>query len=108
MKLIVLGATGSTGLEDEVLGRQAADEVRRSALLHLANMGATIAHNRTTARNVLDAERLTYTETEVAQIRFPNRPGELARASGLGEANSNGLCAADAEPVLLDGLRGEK
>lgn len=35
-------ATGARDLDNEVLGRQTADEVRRSALLHLANMGATI------------------------------------------------------------------
>lgn len=36
-------ATGARDLEDEVLGRQTADEVRRSALLHLRNMGVTVA-----------------------------------------------------------------
>jgi len=36
-------ATGARDLEDEALGRQTADEVRRSALLHLRNMGATVA-----------------------------------------------------------------
>jgi nicotinamidase-related amidase len=35
-------ATGSRDLEDEILGHQTADEVRRSALLHLRNMGATL------------------------------------------------------------------
>lgn len=35
-------ATGARALDHEVLGRQSADEVRRSALLQLANMGATI------------------------------------------------------------------
>lgn len=35
-------ATGARDLEDELLGRQSADEVRKSALLHLANMGAVI------------------------------------------------------------------
>ncbi len=35
-------ATGSRELEDEVLGRQSADEVRRSTLLHLTHMGATV------------------------------------------------------------------
>jgi nicotinamidase-related amidase len=37
------GATGARDLEDEVLGRQTADEVRRSTLLHLTNMGVTMA-----------------------------------------------------------------
>lgn len=35
-------ATGPRDLEDPVLGRQTADEVRRSALLHLTNMGAVL------------------------------------------------------------------
>lgn len=35
-------ATGARDLEDEVLGRQTADEVRRSALLHLTHMGVTL------------------------------------------------------------------
>jgi nicotinamidase-related amidase len=35
-------ATGACALEDERLGKQTADEVRRSALLHLAGMGASI------------------------------------------------------------------
>jgi nicotinamidase-related amidase len=37
-------ATGARDLEDDVLGRQSADEVRRSALLHLADMGVSIEH----------------------------------------------------------------
>jgi nicotinamidase-related amidase len=36
-------ATGSRDIDDPALGFQTADEVRRSALLHLTNMGATIA-----------------------------------------------------------------
>ena len=36
-------ATGSCDLQNELLGEQTADEVRRSALLHLANMGAIVA-----------------------------------------------------------------
>lgn len=36
-------ATGARDLEDAVLGRQTADEVRRSTLLHLTNMGAAVA-----------------------------------------------------------------
>jgi nicotinamidase-related amidase len=35
-------ATGARDLEDQTLGRLTADEVRRSALLHLVNMGATM------------------------------------------------------------------
>ena len=36
-------ATGARGLEHEGLGMQSADEVRRTAILQLANMGVTIA-----------------------------------------------------------------
>ncbi len=47
-------ATGARDLDDELLGRQTADEVRRSALLHLSNMGATIRRSgRTTAQQSL-------------------------------------------------------
>jgi nicotinamidase-related amidase len=42
-------ATGSCDLEDEVLGRQSADEVRRSALLHLKQMGVNILREEITA-----------------------------------------------------------
>ena len=45
-------ATGARDLEDGALGRQSADEVRRSALLHLRNMGATVAPSLTLARSV--------------------------------------------------------
>ncbi len=38
--------TGACDLDDEVLGHQSADEVRRSALLHLVNMGATIERRK--------------------------------------------------------------
>jgi hypothetical protein len=49
-----------------------------------------ILDNPTAAKTALDAERLTYTETEVVQTQLPHRPGELARvASRLGEANIN-------------------
>ena len=42
------------------------------------------------ARNVLDSEGTSYTEAEVVQVKFANRPGELARASQkLGAASVN-------------------
>ena len=44
-------ATGARDLEDEVLGRQTADEVRRSALLHLRNMGVTVTSSLTLAQS---------------------------------------------------------
>lgn len=43
-----------------------------------------------TAEAALDREGITYTEGEVAQVKLPHRPGELARAaSKLGDANIN-------------------
>ena len=49
-----------------------------------------VVDNPTTAKSVLDAQRLSYTEAEVAQVKLPHRPGELARAaSRLGDANIN-------------------
>ena len=40
---------GARDLEDELLGRQSADEVRRSALLQLSDMGVTIEHREALA-----------------------------------------------------------
>ena len=53
----------------------------------------------TKARSVLDNERATYTETEVAKVTLAHRPGELARvAQKLGDASVNinhFYCGAD-------------
>jgi len=57
-----------------------------------------VLDNPGTAKTVLDGRRAEYTETEVAQVRLANRPGELARtASRLGLAGINinyGYCGA--------------
>jgi nicotinamidase-related amidase len=42
-------ATGACDIENELLGRQTADEVRRSALLQLTNMGAVVTDNVSSA-----------------------------------------------------------
>ena len=70
-----------------------------------------VVDNPTTCKSVLDNERLNYTETQVAQVRLPHRPGELARAaSRLGEANVNinyiycGVDASTNEPLLIFGV----
>ncbi|MBI3670851.1 MAG: hypothetical protein HY237_13860 [Acidobacteria bacterium] len=70
-----------------------------------------VADNPTTAKTVLDTERQTYTEAEVALVKLPNRPGELGRAaSRLGEANTNinhaygGLEAETNVPLLIFGI----
>jgi hypothetical protein len=71
-----------------------------------------VVDNPTTAKSVLDGQKLEYTETEVAQARFPHRPGELARAaSQLGEANINidyAYCGVDPSsntPLLIFGVK---
>lgn len=49
-----------------------------------------VVDNPTAAKSVLDGERLTYLESEVAHVKLPHRPGALARAAArLGEANIN-------------------
>jgi hypothetical protein len=70
-----------------------------------------VVDNPTTAKSVLDAQKLAYTETEVAQAKFSHRPGELARAaSQLGEADINiqyGYCGVDPgtnAPLLIFGV----
>ncbi len=70
-----------------------------------------VVDNPTTAKTVLDAERVTYTEVEVAQVKLPHRPGELARAaSRLGDANINinyaycGVEPGTNAPLLIFGV----
>jgi hypothetical protein len=74
------------GLSDRkvnIVAFQASTNERRSQV-HL------IVYNEPAAKTVMDAERLTYTENDVAQVALPSRPGELARVAGkLGEANIN-------------------
>jgi len=67
-----------------------------------------VTDNPTTAKTVLDNERLTYTQAEVVQTKLSHRPGELARAaSRLGDANINinhaycGLESATNAPLLI-------
>src|SRR5712691_3742724 len=71
-----------------------------------------VVDNPAAAKKVLDSERLTYTESEVAQVKLAHRPGELARAaSRLGEANINinyAYCGIDAStdaPLLIVGVK---
>lgn len=70
-----------------------------------------VVDNSTAAKSALDAERLTYVEAEVAQIKLPHRPGELARAAArLGEANINinyaysGIEPATNVPLVIFGV----
>ena len=70
-----------------------------------------VVDNVSGAKKALDAGNLSYTENEVAQVRLPNRPGQLSRAaSQLGEANINieyaysGLDSTSA-PVVFFGVK---
>ena len=71
-----------------------------------------VVDNPTTAKTVLDKQGLSYTETEVAQVKLAHRPGELARAaSRLGDANINinyAYCGIDPSthaPLLIVGVK---
>jgi hypothetical protein len=75
------------------------------------NMVRVVVDNPTSAKSVLDSQRLTYTQTEVAQVRLANRAGELARAATkLGDSNINinyaycGLESGTNAPVLIFGV----
>ena len=46
--------TGACDLDHELLGHQSADEVRRSALLHVVNMGVTIERRNGTERKLAE------------------------------------------------------
>jgi hypothetical protein len=70
-----------------------------------------VVDNPTIAKTVLDSERLKYSENDVAQIKLPHRPGELARAaSRLGDANINinyaysGVDSSTSAPLLFFGV----
>ena len=70
-----------------------------------------VVDNPGTAKKVLDNQGLSYTETEVAQVELPHRPGELARAaSRLGEANINinyaygGIDPSTNAPLIIFGV----
>jgi hypothetical protein len=70
-----------------------------------------VVDNPTSAKSILNSQKLMYTEAEVAQVILPHRPGELARAaSQLGEADINinyAYCGIEADtnmPVLIFGV----
>ena len=70
-----------------------------------------VVDNPTSAKKVLDNEHLRHTETEVAEVRLPNKPGSLAHAASLlGGSNINieyaygGLDATNA-PVVFFGVK---
>src|SRR5262244_3096354 len=70
-----------------------------------------VVNDPATAKQVLDSEGLSHTETEIAQVKLRNQPGALASAaSKLGEANINinyAYCGVDPDtnaPLLVFGV----
>jgi hypothetical protein len=70
-----------------------------------------VVDNPTSAKKVLDTQRLSYVESEVAQAKLPNKPGQLAHAaSELGGSNINieyaysGLDSSNS-PVVFFGVK---
>jgi nicotinamidase-related amidase len=53
-------ATGARELDHDLLGHQGADEVRRSALLHLVNLGVTIERRSGTAAQSVTEDASAY------------------------------------------------
>jgi hypothetical protein len=71
-----------------------------------------VVDNPTAAKTVLDSQKTTYTEDQVAQTNLPHRPGELARvATKLGEAKINidyaytGIEPGTNTPMLIVGVK---
>lgn len=67
--------------------------------------------NPSSAKPVLEAERLKFAEAEVAQVKLAHRPGELARvASRLGESDVNinyAYCGVEPDtntPMIIFGV----
>lgn len=87
-----------------IVAFQASTDERRSQV-HL------VVDNLAAAKTVLDAQGLTHTENDVAQVALPSRPGELARVAGkLGENNINinyaygGIDPSTNTPLLFFGV----
>ena len=56
-------ATGARELDHELLGHQSADEVRRSALLHLVNLGVTIERRSAMAARSVTEDAAAFSPT---------------------------------------------
>jgi hypothetical protein len=70
-----------------------------------------VTDDRTTTKAVLESDKLEFTETEVAEVKLPNRVGALAQAAlRLGDAGINidyGYCGIDPSkntPILFLGV----
>jgi hypothetical protein len=82
---------GTFGKVGKALGDKGVNIVAFESFSEAGNSGVRfVVDNAAATKTVLDNQRVTYKENEVAQVSLPNRPGELGRAaSQLGEANIN-------------------
>lgn len=83
----------------------------QSVPLERESLVRLVVNDPAIAKQVLDSQRLNYTETDVAQVELRNRPGALATAAmKLGDANINidyaycGLAPDTNAPVLVFGV----
>jgi hypothetical protein len=88
-----------------IIGFQSNPESQGKSLVHM------VTDNRATTKAVLENERLNFAETEVAQVKLPNRVVDLAKASSrLGDAGIKidyGYCGiepATNTPLLFLGV----
>jgi hypothetical protein len=88
-----------------IIGFQSNPESQGRSLVHM------VTDNRTATKEVLENGRLNFTETEVAQVKLPNRIGALAKASSrLADAGINidyGYCGIEPTtntPLLFLGV----
>lgn len=70
-----------------------------------------VVDNPTSAKTALDNQKIDYSERDVALVKIPHRPGELARAaSQLGDASINidyaygGVEPTTNSPMLIFGV----
>ena len=82
---------GTFGKVGKALGDKGVNIVAFESFSEAGNSGVRfVVDNAAATKAVLDNQRVTYKENEVAQVSLPNRPGELGRAaSQLGEGNIN-------------------
>lgn len=88
-----------------IIGFQLNPESQGRSLVHM------VTDNRSATKAVLENGRLNFTETEVAQVKLPNRVGALAKAtSRLADAGINidyGYCGIEPTtntPLLFLGV----
>ena len=67
--------TGACDLDHELLGHQSAEEVRRCALLHLANMGVTIARRNDMRRKIPADLPVSFTTRSTDTAAISDRSG---------------------------------